>query len=346
MAETKISDIIYANQFTAYSQLRTKELSRILSSPAVVNDADLNRYASGEGTTVNFRKWQDLSGRSQLLSDNSALVVNPITTASDSAVIHRRGKAWGSNELAANLAGADPMNQIVSLTAGFWARDIQKSLVTQLQGIADMEAAKTGAAKDAVVDISKHTVAEVTSAAAAARAGLDSIVNTIATMGDASNDLQLIIMHSVVYFNLLKLNVVTPPSETAEFGTYLGRTIIVDDGCPAPLGTVGTGPFAPRYHTFFFGRGAIAYGDGNPVGATLVETARSALDGIDLLINRKHYIIHPVGLRFTPAAGGTVNAPFAGGIAPNDVELGTAARWSRSALERKQLPMAILISNG
>ena len=66
-----------------------------------------------------------------------------------------------------------------------------------------------------------------------------------------------------------------------------------------------------------FGQGAIGFQDiGAPVG---VETDRDSLAGTDILINRRHFVLHPRGIKW---AGDT-------GIAPNNAGLATAANWER-----------------
>ncbi|ENA2362942.1 major capsid protein, partial [Acinetobacter baumannii] len=86
------------------------------------------------------------------------------------------------------------------------------------------------------------------------------------------------------------------------------RRVIVDDGMPVE-GDVFT--------SYLFGYGAIGFQDiGAPVG---VETDRDSLAGTDILINRRHFVLHPRGIKW---AGDT-------GIAPNNAGLATAGNWER-----------------
>lgn len=79
--------------------------------------------------------WSDLTGDDEVLSDSGALTPGKITAGQDEAVILRRGRAWGANDLAAALAGDDPMGAIADLVASYWARMMQKALINTLTGV-------------------------------------------------------------------------------------------------------------------------------------------------------------------------------------------------------------------
>ena len=82
--------------------------------------------------------------------------------------------------------------------------------------------------------------------------------------------------------------------------------MVVDDNLPTRAGTTdGT-----VYTTYLFGPGAFAKGaaplDGTPlqggIGTEGVELSRDALDSDTVLINRRRYILHPRGVKFTSAS--------------------------------------------
>lgn len=66
-------------------------------------------------------------------------------------------------------------------------------------------------------------------------------------------------MHSKTKSYLKQQNLISTErdSNSVEFETYQDRRVIVDDGCPYE---------GDIYTTYLFGRGAIAYGEGSPVG--------------------------------------------------------------------------------
>jgi hypothetical protein len=78
-------------------------------------DPAFDALAALGGQTVPMPFWQDLQGSDEVLSDLGALTTGKITATSDTAVIHNRGKAWSTNDLAGALAGSDPARQIAEL---------------------------------------------------------------------------------------------------------------------------------------------------------------------------------------------------------------------------------------
>ncbi len=130
-------------------------------------------------------------------------------------------------------------------------------------------------------------------------------------LGDAVDKLTAISMHSFTMAALAKqglIETVRDADGVVLYKTFMDRRVIVDDGMPVD-GDVFT--------SFLFGQGAIGFQDiGAPVG---VETDRDSLAGTDILINRRHFVLHPRGIKW---AGDT-------GIAPNNAGLATAANWER-----------------
>src|SRR5262245_5845852 len=111
------------------------------------------------------------------------------------------------------------------------------------------------------------------SATAGATAG--AIIDTVQTMGDASDALTTIIMHSQIYASLAKQNLIDfiPDSRgEVHFPSYLGYNIIRDDS----VLVTGSGPTA-KYYTYLLGRDAIVHGEG--AAKTPVETFRYPAQG-------------------------------------------------------------------
>jgi len=90
----------------------------------------------------------------------------------------------------------------------------------------------------------------------------------------------------------------------------LGKPVVVDDSLPASGGV---------YTTYIFGAGAFGWGEG---GAPVpVETARDALAGDDILVHRRHFILHPRGVAFQNAS--------VSGATPSNTELANYENWKR-----------------
>ena len=297
---TRIQDVIVPEVFNPYVVQRTAELSKLVRSGIVVPNKELDKLASAGGTLINMPYWDDLDGDDEVLSDDGALTPSKITAKKDVAVLLMRGKAWSVNDLAKALSGDDPMKAIGDLVAEYWVRMEQKTLFKTLEG------AFKGTNSDTNVhDISAKGTDDKFTAS--------TFIDAKTKLGDAADKLTAIAVHSAVFAELEKQNLIEyiPNSQgIIEFPTYLGKNVIVDDGCPKE-GDV--------YTTYLFGQGAVGRGEGAAPVPT--ETDRDSLAGDDILINRRHLILHPRGIKFK-------NTSVAGD-SPTNTELAEGTNWER-----------------
>ena len=299
MAKTKIADIVVPEVFNPYVIERTAELSALWQSGIVRRTPELDSLASSGGTIINMPYWEDLTGDDQVLSDSDALEVNKITAGQDKAVLLMRGNAWSVNDLAKALSGDDPMRAIGDLVAAYWARRWQVVLLSTLSGVFG---ATTMAAN--LHDISEET-----------KKGIDATttLDALQKLGDAKDRLVAFAMHSATETFLAKNDLIEYIRESdanPRVPTYLGKRVIVDDGLPAAEGV---------YTTYIFGEGAFGLGEGAAPVPT--EFDRDSLAGDDIMINRRHFILHPRGVAW--------QNPSIAGSSPTNGELATSANWER-----------------
>lgn len=309
MAVTKIADVIVPEIFTPYVIEKTAEKSRILQSGIAVANPKLNELVTAGGLTINMPFWQDLNGDDEVLSDQNPLTPGKIGADKDIACLLMRGKAWGANELAGALAGDDPMKAIGDRVADYWARKEQKILVSVLAG-----AFASTAMADHVLDRSTVAISG------------EVVLDGKQLLGDAAESLQAIMMHSAVYTQLQKQNLIdfVPASDgKVMIPKYLTYDVIVDDGMPKE-GDV--------YTTYLFARGSIGRGEGTPVSLTPTETDRDSLAGEDYLINRRALVMHPMGIKW-------IGNPA--GVTPTNAELATGTNWER-VYESKNIGMVAI----
>lgn len=316
MAHTKLSNIIVPEVFQPYMVNRTMELSAFVQSGIISNNPEFDRLASQAASTIQMPFYEDLTGASEQVIEDADLTAKNITTKKDVAPIIRRAAMWGATDLSAAMSGKDPMKAIADLVAAFWARDLQKELLAILTGVFS---ASDNSMDGHVLDISEGT-------GNAAKWSAGAFIDAQQLLGDAKAQLKAVCMHSAVEAALRKqqlIETVQPANDTA-FNTYQGKRVIIDDGCPVSSGV---------YTTYLFGEGALALGNGNPEGFVPVEVDRDKKkgSGVDYLINRKTYILHPRGIKFT----GTAMENSEG---PSRAELATATNWSR-VYEAKQIRM-------
>jgi len=303
VTKTIISDVIVPEVFNPYVIQRTAELSAFYQSGIIARNPELDRLASSGGRLVNMPFWEDLTGPDEVLSDQTALTVGKITAGQDVAALLARGRAWSVNDLAKALSGDDPMAAIGDLVAAYWARRFQDILIKTLDGIFGHE--------DTEMDTNKHDISLETGNAAVIDA--KTAVDAIYKLGDNADKLTGFAMHSATVAKLTKDDLIEtiPPSEgKPAVRTFLGKPVVVDDGLPNGNGV---------YTTYIFGAGAFGWGEG---GAPVpVETARDALAGDDILIHRRHFILHPRGVAFQDEV--------VTGATPSNTDLANYENWKR-----------------
>jgi hypothetical protein len=301
--------------FLEYQQEELQNRNALVTSGLMVtNEAIQSEFAKG-GKTIDLPFFGDLSGDSEILDDVTGLTAATLAGDLQTGVRNMRGKAWKASDLAGELAGSDPMQAIARRTGQYWVRDMQTTLISVIRGLF----ASGGALA------TSHAVGGTGTALSQG-----AMVDAIAKLGDAGQELTGVLMHSRVYYALMKLDLIQAASTTSqldtrlsrerlELGTYLGRPVFVDDTLPveAAAGT-GDGSGKDVLQTYFFGPGAFAYA--SAPAKTPLETDRDSLKGIDYLINRTHYLVHPNGISWVGTAAGN---------SPTNAELGTGANWDK-----------------
>lgn len=336
---TRISDIIVPSRFAAYVQQMTQEKSRLVQSGAMVANPEFANLLAGGGSTFNSPSWRDLDNDDPNSStDNPASESSPnkIGTSQEIQVRLSKNNSWSSADMTAVLAGADPMDAIAARVSNYWTRSLQRHFIATIKGVfADNAAAPDGSEhvqNDMTFDVSGASFQEGVTTFSA-----EAFIDAAGTMGDSSDDLALVFMHSVVYNRALKNNliVMVPDSANpaaAQIPTFLGRQVIVDDAMPATGGV---------YDTWMFGSGAVQAGFGEPPNAAETDRKPAAGDGggQDILYSRVEWIIHPVGHKYagTYSAGGPTTAATTNNLA-------NAGSWQRVFPERKQIRIARLIT--
>lgn len=323
MAVTRVSDIIIPEVFTPYVINETVEKSALFKSGIIGQVPNLTIPNGGD--TINMPFFNDLEGDPQAIQSDSAIVPQKISTGKDVARIFTFGQGWSSEDLAAELAGSDPMGAIGSRVSNYWERAFQRILVASANGVfADN---KTNDAGDLILDVSDES-------GTGEQASGDVFIEGAQLLGDAKDKFNALAMHSQVHSNLQKKQLIEYLPEAdidVGFGTYNGKTIVVDDGVPVAAGTTS----GKKYTTYLFAAGAFGYEEGLP--KTPTETARNAAKGEDLLFNRRRFVIHPRGFKWTEGA--------VVGEMPTIAEMENGANYDR-IYDKKKTRIVKIITNG
>lgn len=240
--------------------------------------------------------------------------------------------SWTTMDLTRELASKDPLAAITGKIGQFWATQIQKRVIRTSLGILADNVANDGG--DMLFSIATDDAAAVTDAE---KISAEAVLSAKSTLGDHAEMLAVIGMHSVVYTNLQRQQlIIYIPNARGEVNipTYLGYRVVVDDGMPAVAGANRI-----TYTTILYAIGAVSYGEGAPAVPSEMGREADAGDGggQDLIYSRKTVLIHPAG--FTTAADPAATQTF------TLAELQAAATWDR-AVERKNVAIAFLQTNG
>lgn len=301
MAQTKLADMLVPEVWHNYVVTLTTEKSRLFQSGIITNMTD-QLFDQLGGKTVNMPFFNDLDGNDEVVDDNDDISVDKITTGKDVAVNLYRARAYGGTDLAADLAGADPMNVIAARFADWWNRKMQAALLKTLEGA--MGAASMSAN---VLDISGLT-------GGAEYFDADSFIDATHLLGDEEGQLRAVAVHSDTLKAMKKadlIDYVKPSTGGEDIPVYMGKAVIVDDGMPVSSGT---------YTSYIFGPGAIGYAEKAPKNPAEAWRDPLKAGGYDVLIMRRRFVMHPRGIKWkgTPAKA-----------TPSNTELATAGNWER-----------------
>lgn len=312
MAITRLTDVIQPEVFSAYVTAQTLERSALCEAGIVVQDAEMDALASGPNTLCHMPYLEGLTGESDVMTDSGQMAPDKMGANQEVGRKLARTKAWGASGLSAALSGADPMGAIAERVADWWARDLQRVLMSSLTGVF---AAGTMSGK--VLDISAKS-------GAAAQWTAEAFVDANQLMGDAKDGITAVAMHSAVEAYLAKQALIEYEVD-AEKGVrvpmYMGKRVVVDDSLPFDAAT-------KKATAYLFGPGAFALGNGSHPRIVETEVARDQLasSGEDFLVSRKVFLLHPKGMSWLEAE--------VAGLFPANAELAKGENWKRVAEEK------------
>ena len=319
MAGTVFADMqLVPEKFTQYVNERTTKKSALVRSGIAAPNAIVAQVINGTpqgGNMIQMPFFKPLTGNDDIFGE-TPLIPTGITTGNERATLLIRQHAWSSTDLARVKGGADPMGAIMDYVSDWWVEREQAIFLNVLKGLFTTNGVLVAAHLN---DISGETGAD-------AVISVDAALDTKQKMGDAFDKLGVVVMHSATYTKLQKLQQIDTQYDSdlkIKIDYYLGYEVIVDDDMPV-TGSV--------YDTIFVGRGAFTRETGAPSGLIGTETDRDSLSAIDVLVNRKAFVLHPNGISFigTPAAAYASNA-----------ELATAANW-QVVKDLKNIPIVCL----
>lgn len=355
MAVTQISDLAIDDKLVTENIILTSVATNaFLNSGVMVRDPLLDEFLNGPlgGKTIAPRFFSPIPDDDpNISSDDPSVKSTPakLTGGENQAVRQSLNKSWSSMDLAASLAGADPLQAVVNQIAGYWNGVYNKRAIASVQGVINADIA-TGSPTMSV-DITGET-------GAAALFNGDAFIDTVGTLGDRLSLIEAIAMHSVVYNTMLKedlIEFIRDSEGRTVIPYYMGKRVILDDALTVVESTQtislqaegdeqGGGSQTPStptttttksYYTYLFGPGALAFGLGSP--KVPFENKRDADagngGGQETVYSRVETVIHPQGFSFAKTT------------TPTMAQLVDGSNWTRN-YERKRIALACLISKG
>ena len=335
MAVTQIADVIVPEVYDTYTAENLPTLSAFYTSGVVIQNGMLDANAIEGGNTVNLPFWHDLDPTVEPnVSDDTTNSATPNKLGTGKQIARSAYlNQWYSNaDLAGELAGSDPNQQVSNRFGTYWTRQWQRRLIASCDGILADNVANDSS--DMVIDVAADIIGSQT---ALTKFNVDSFVDAIATAGDAGSMFTSMCVHSQVMAQMRKNDDIDfiPDSEgKLTIPTFQGLRLIEDDGMTVTPGT--TSGF--KYTSILFANGAFGFGEGSPYMPMEInrESKQGNGGGINEIGERKTWLLHPFGFADvgTPASESYTLA-----------ELRAATTWNRVTQSRKTIPLAFLISN-
>lgn len=335
MAVTDLTDIYDAEGFANLIDEKSTAKNAFVQSGVMIEDENINALAGQAGKIGALPFYGPIADNDpNISSDDPATNSTPdkISQLTQLYRIAALNKSWSAMTLARELATKDPVEAITNGIANYWVTVRNKRLIASMLGVlADNVANDSG---DMRYSIATDTNSAVTDAE---KISADAIVMAAGTSGDKQDIFVAIAMHSALYTQLKRANLIDYLRDSEgnkTFPVYLGYIVVVDDACPAIAGT-----YRITYTSILFGMGSIAHGKGKVLVPSELERKPSAGNGggQDILYSRVSEIIHPYGHSFLSASVSGDSATLA--------ELKTAANWNR-VYQRKNINLAFLQTNG
>ena len=307
MAATTFTDLIDKSPtyIPEYLEAMLPEKSVMISSGLAVRNTALDSIIKGQGgKTVAIPFFAEHTTDEEVLAANSNLTVYSMSSDKDIGVVCARGKAVGEEDIAVILAAANPLQEYARQQLNIWARAVDRALIKVATGAVGALAASL------LVDQS------------AAEFSTNYVFDAVDLLGDESDALGIILMHSRVYHKLQKQGVISYPTVTPDaagaevvvFGGMLGRRrVFVSDQLP----TTGAGN-AKVYSTYIAAPGAMTLGFQKELTSEPYRLPLLA-GGTSVIVNTIHFVAHKNFIKWTGTASG---------LTPTNTELATTSNWS------------------
>ena len=310
----------------------------IINSGILVQDPTIMNLIGTEGNVATLPFYTPIDEfDSQALNNDGETNNTPveITGKKQTAMLIQRMKAWKAQDFTKELTGADPMTHVANSVAGFY----RQTRVRDLMAIVDAVLSLSGMSNH-ITDLSESTgTGAVTDANKVDETTL--IFAKQKAIGDSSDNMGLLFMHSYMYAKYQALGLV-------DYNKYTVTNALAGDvNLPSINGfipivsdrfTVDTSKTNVVYKTYMIGAGSFLTCDKtNYEDPYYSDYDPETKAGIRKLYTKQGYVLHPNGF--------SIDTSKIAKESPTNTELGTKGNWSL-VYNHKNIRMGMIKSNG
>lgn len=297
--------------FTGMMQEKDYWKSPIIVSGIVQQDSSIMDLIGEKGNVATIPIYKPLDANESGMEplNNDGLTNNtPVEISGDkqTCMLIQRMKAFKAKDFTKELTGADPLTLIRNKIAGYYAQVWESELMNiakAVLGVADLSGHVLDLATESK-EIEAGTIYDAEQAA----------------LGDMAEGLGLIVMHSAIYTQYKKMNMVEFDKYTVNgvikqeitLPTIAGKHVLVTDNFTKEDTT---------YLTYLFGEGAFLSCDKtNYENQYTTDYDPETSAGIEKFYTKQGKVLHPNGL--------SLAVDNIAKESPTKAELGTVANWS------------------
>ena len=324
--------------FTDYIQEADPVHTSIINSGVLRVSPEISAVLTDKNNVFTVPNYSPLSGEAKNYDGATDNTPVEVSSKKQTGMAFRRMAAWKDQDFTRELTGADPLGDVARKVAYYQQKNNQKDLLSIIDGVLSVDAMSSHV-KDITASKGSSSTATPT---AENRLSADTFLDAAQeALGDNFDDLTMVAMHSRVYTNLMKLqlvnNIATTPdsySRGVQFGLLLNKYLVmVDDSL-----TTGTKDGLTTYNTYLLGDGAIAIARNVRIDRpNYVNYDPESNGGVNKLYSKWGMALHPLGM--------SIDTTKIAKNSPTRTELGTAANWTK-VWDAKNIKLAKIISNG
>lgn len=310
----------------------------IINSGILVQDSTIMDLIGTKGNVCTLPFYVPIDeADSQALNNDGETDNTPVEISGkkQTAMLIQRMKAWKAQDFTKELTGADPMTHVANSVAGFY----RQTRVRDLMAIVDAVLSLSGMSNH-ITDLSESTgTGAVTDANKVDETTL--IFAKQKAIGDSSDNMGLLFMHSYMYAKYQALGLV-------DYNKYTVTNALAGDvNLPSINGfipivsdrfTVDTSKTNVVYKTYMIGAGSFLTCDKtNYEDPYYSDYDPETKAGIRKLYTKQGYVLHPNGF--------SIDTSKIAKESPTNTELGTKGNWSL-VYNHKNIRMGMIKSNG